>query len=765
VRSDPLLRWKVIGLIALAVIVVSVPLHAIKEKRTRTGILPGEESAWRFVGSEACAGCHEEAYEAWRGSHHDLSTAPASEGTVLGDFGDAELRHGDITVRFSTRDGDYFVSRREGDGQPNEYRVAYTLGVEPLQSYLIPFPGGRFQVLDFAWDTERGQWFNLYPDGADEPGDWSHWTGGGSTWNGMCAECHSTNLVKGYDLETRSFSTAWSEIDIGCEACHGPGSRHVRWAEVEPMARLPSDNYELLIRTSGIHGTKEVELCAPCHSRRIEFGDYDHRRNNLLEYQVPSLLRAELYFADGQVRDREQVYVYGSYQQSAMYRAGVRCGSCHDVHSLTLLAEGNALCFRCHQASTYDAYEHHFHQKVVNGESSDGATCVKCHMPESRFMLIDDRADHSMLIPRPDLTVAIGVPNPCSASGCHDDRPVAWAADQFRRWYGEAQRSHFATTFAAARRGEPGVEADLAAIAGDTLYPPVVRASALALLQPYRYNAARRAFRRALEDDDALVRHAATSNLMAPTTDSLVAALASLLLDPVRTVRLAAASRIAEAPAGRLQPYQREALEASLLDFQEGMEYSLHHPVAAYNLGLLASSRRDTTGAETYYRAAIEADRRFYPAKMNLAQLLRSRGAYEEAEGLFREILASAPATYEAAYSLGTLLGDSGRYAEAVELLRLAAEGVPGRSSVYFHLSRFAAAIGREAEAEAALQTALALEPDNLEYQYTLASFHAGRGDYRRALELADRMIAAHPDDETGQQVKIYIESLLLGSK
>lgn len=761
-KPDPLLRWKVIGLFGLVVIVASVPLHAIKERRTRAGDVPGEKSAWRFVGSDSCNVCHEEAYQSWRGTHHQMSTTAASDSTVFGDFGDIELTQGDLTARFYTRDGEYYVSRRSGAGGPTEYRVAYTLGIDPLQSYLVPFPGGRFQVLDFAWDMERERWFYLYPDERADPNDWSHWTRGGSTWNGVCAECHSTNLEVGYEFETRSFSTTWSEIGVGCEACHGPGSRHIQWAEFPPMARLPSDNYELLIRTSDIDGREEVELCAPCHSRRIEFGDYDHRRNNLLESLVPALLTSDLYFADGQIRD--QVYVYGSYQQSKMYRAGVRCGSCHDVHSLELLDEGNDLCLRCHRAATYDVYEHHFHQKVYEGKPSDGALCVKCHMPERRYMVIDDRADHSMLTPRPDLTLAIGVPNPCSAAGCHDDRPVAWSAEHFRRWYGEAQRPHFALAFAAARAGRQGAEPQLALIAGDSLYPAVVRATALAYLRSYGGEASRLAFERAVEDDEPLVRHAAASNLSLPSADSLAGALAPLLLDPIRTVRLAAASRIAGAPAGRLQPYQREALDASILEFRQAMEYSLHHPVAAFNLGVLASAGRDTASAETYYRASIEGDPGFHPAKMNLAQLFRSRGQRGEAERLFREVLTGAPTTSEAAYSLGLMLGGDGRHVEAVELLRRAAETKPERSQIYFHLARFAGAIGHETEAEVALNTALAMEPDNLEYLYTLASLHVGRGDYGRALQVADRMIATHPGDETGHQVKIYIESLLLGS-
>ncbi len=525
------------------------------------------------------------------------------------------------------------------------------------------------------------------------------------------------------------------------------------------MARLATDNYELLIKTSDIEATDEVELCAPCHSRRFELGNYDHRRNNLLQNLVPALLTEGLYYADGQILD--QVYVHGSYEQSKMYRMGVRCSSCHDVHSLELIEDGNALCLRCHQASTYDDYDHHFHKKIHEGEPSDGALCVKCHMPESPYMVVDYRADHAMLIPRPDLSLAIGVPNACNAAGCHDDKSVAWSADHFTQWYGEAPRPHFGNAFAAAREGRPEAEEKLALIAVDSLQPAVVRATAIALLRPYRGDGSKLAFERALADEDALVRYTAASNLFAPTIRERARALAPLLLDPIRAVRLAAAIRLAETPAGSLQPYQREALEAALREFRQAMEYSLPDPAAAFNLGNLASSRRDTAAAEIYYEAAIEADGSFIPAKLNLAQLLSSRGRHDEAERLYREILRDDPARPEAAYSLGLLLAERGSYAEAATYLREAAGAMPEASRVYFQLGRIEAAAGRETEAEAALQRALEIEPDNLGYRYGLASLYVSRGDYGRALEVAEQIIATHPDDETGWQVKIYIESLL----
>ena len=183
-----------------------------------------------YVGVSTCAECH--AAEAWRwqGSHHDLAMQEASEPTVLGDFDGATFRHAGVTSTF-------FAPRRQvlrrtdgPDGALHDYEIAYTFGVDPLQQYLIEFPGGRFQALGIAWDSrprERGRAALVpsLPGRAATPGDPLHWTGIEQTWNFMCAECHSTNLRKGYrrGRPTR-YETTWSEIDVACEACHGPGS-------------------------------------------------------------------------------------------------------------------------------------------------------------------------------------------------------------------------------------------------------------------------------------------------------------------------------------------------------------------------------------------------------------------------------------------------------------------------------------------------------------------------------------------------------------
>ncbi|MDH4012280.1 MAG: cytochrome c family protein, partial [Desulfobacterales bacterium] len=326
-------NWKITGIIATIIIVLSVPLYVLKATYVRPSADRIQaESEYNFAGSEKCGECHKGEYDKWRGSHHDLAMAEANEKTVLGNFNDVVFEYSGVKSRFYRKNGGFYVHTQGPDGKRGDFEVKYTFGAYPLQQYLIPFAGGRLQCLPIAWDVKEKKWYHLYPEAPIDPKDWLYWTNAGQNWNGMCAECHSTNLKKNYDNKTDSYQTTWSEIDVGCEACHGPGSRHVDWAELPDMARPQTENYELVVKTAGMSSREQVELCAPCHSRRAILGDYTHAEPDLLDSLLPSLLTEELYFTDGQIL--EEVYVYGSFTQSKMYRRDVRCSDCHDVHSI-----------------------------------------------------------------------------------------------------------------------------------------------------------------------------------------------------------------------------------------------------------------------------------------------------------------------------------------------------------------------------------------------------------------------------------------------
>jgi tetratricopeptide (TPR) repeat protein len=765
-------NWKITGIIATLVIVLSIPAYILKQLYFRQA--PPATLPAAFVGGRKCAECHKPEYDKWRGSHHDLAMDEANEGTVLGNFDNIIYERFGVASRFFRKDGRYFVHTQGPGGEMGDFEVKYTFGVYPLQQYLIPFPGGRLQCLPIAWDVKGKKWYHLYPEAPLNPGDWLYWTNAGQNWNGMCAECHSTNLKKNYDLDSKSYRTTWSEIDVGCEACHGPGSDHVDWAELPDMARPPAENYRLVVQTAGINSRELVELCAPCHSRRAILGDYTHAEADLMDTMLPSLLDEDLYFVDGQIL--EEVYVYGSFTQSKMYARDVHCSDCHDVHSIKTVKEGNALCLQCHKADVYDTAEHHFHKKQgekgepikdadgkVRFEVGSGAACAQCHMPGRYYMGIDYRPDHSFRIPRPDLSRKLGTPNACNR--CHADKNPQWADETITKWYGPGRRAHYGSTIDAGRKHLPAAEKDLKKLAADPLYPVIVRATALSLLGTYPAAGTAQTYAAALADDEALIRRTAVDRIDAADVKSQTALLASMLYDPVKAVRTEAARRMTEIRDPRLDAAQQRVYRAALQEYQLSMEYSADFAFARYNLGNLYTNLRQPEKAVDHYRAAIRIDDQFYPAKVNLAMLYNQTGRNDEAAALLREVVNAQPELYEVQYSLGLLLAEQKKYDEAVRHLEIAAGGMPGQSRVQYNLGLLLQHLKRDMDAEAALLGALEIEPDNLDYLYAAADHYLKRGKLLKARDIAEQMMKKHPRNPIGRDILNFINQSLAEKK
>ncbi|MEM6656252.1 MAG: multiheme c-type cytochrome, partial [Planctomycetota bacterium] len=253
-----------------------------------------------YVGRQSCVECHQQQHDEWVGSHHDWAMDTATDQTVLADFDNSSFTRNGVTTRFF-RDGERFMVNAEGpDGEMTDFEVKYTFGVEPLQQYMVEFPDGRVQVLRVSWDTVRQEWFEVTPpDVPNErilPGDPLHWTGIGQNWNTTCAECHSTNLQKNYDLESDTYHTTFSEIDVSCEECHGPASLHVELATAKSF--FWDRRHGLgLAKLRSADPTAQLEACAKCHSRRNAVHADFRPGTPLLDSFNPSLLHAGLYHA------------------------------------------------------------------------------------------------------------------------------------------------------------------------------------------------------------------------------------------------------------------------------------------------------------------------------------------------------------------------------------------------------------------------------------------------------------------------------------
>ncbi len=774
----PSRRWIWTGAAAALLVGIGIAVFGLPGRSTRL-TAPGGRAAAEpaYVGSQGCAGCHQREAEAWRGSHHGLAMQVADEKTVLGNFNSATFTHDGVTTTLFRRDGKFLVRTDGADGKLHDYGVAYTFGVTPLQQYLIPFPGGRYQALGVAWDSrprEAGgqRWFHLYPDQKLKPGDPLHWTGIDQTWNYQCAECHSTNLQKNYRTEGDRYETTWSELNVGCEACHGPGSEHVAWAKAAGSGgRAAGGSLGLVVRLrdrddaawtlDSQAGTAkrreplpsrfEVETCARCHARRGILDDrYVHGRP-LLDTHRPALLEEGLYHPDGQIRD--EVYEHGSFLQSRMYRAGVTCSDCHDPHSLRPRTAGNALCVRCHAPERFDTPAHHFHKA-----GSAGSLCVECHMPAKTYMVVDPRRDHSFRVPRPDLAVKLGTPDACT--GCHRGRNARWAADAVEKWYGRRERPpHFGETLHAARTGQPGAEPALARLAGDQAQPGIARATAVSLLARYPGPAALAALERAAAEADPLVRAAAASGLEAAAPAERLRLAAPLLGDPVRGVRIEAGRILAAIPTDRMTAEQRAARDRALDEYRHAQQINADRPEAHLNLGNLHAQLGRPEEAERAYRAALRIDRTFTGAYVNLADVYRAQGRDAEGEWVLREGLAVAPNDAALHHSLGLALVRMKRLPEALQALERAVELRPEDARYSYVLGVGVHSAGQAQRALAVLRRAHERHPGDRDVLLALATITRDRGALEAATAYARKLVELAPQDPAARQLLRELEA------
>ncbi len=723
-----------------------------------------------YVGSDRCRDCHEQEHGLWEGSHHDLAMKPANSQTVLGDFDGATFTHHGVESSFYRRDGKFFVRTEGDDGRLHEYEVLYTFGWTPLQQYLVEFPGGRMQTLPLCWDArpaaKGGQrWFHIYGDERVPPGDPLFWTGPNQNWNYMCAECHSTNLKKNYDPEAERYRTSWSQVNVSCESCHGPGSGHLAWAQGKPLDQsYPlSDDKGLVVRlrdlsmgawaynndtgyyerTKPLQSRVQSHACARCHSRRAALAnDYVHGRPIHDSHHV-ELLNEDLYHAGGQILD--EVYVYGSFIQSKMYHNGVRCTDCHDAHSLELHRPGNQLCTQCHPGN-YNSVEHHFHPAP-----GAGTNCVDCHMAERTYMQVDPRRDHSFRVPRPDLSVELGTPNACN--DCHDDQTAEWAADYVRKWYGAdaVARPHFGRAIHAGRRQSPEARDLLLDLLRDANQPPIVRATGLDLATPLLDRELFAAAVAGLDDDDALVRRAALSNLRVLPAEHRWQYGAEALADPIKSVRMQAVASLAEGRPQITDPQLTQRFDKALEEYVATQRLMFDRAGGYFSLGLVYADLGRVDEALQMYGKAVQLEPWFLPAITNLAELHRANGRADAAHQTLVDGVDHAPDAAPLRYQLGMSHVRHRNTEAALRELQAAVELEPASPRYAYGYAIALNTFGRSDEALAVLKGALEHHPHAADILFALATINRDLGRLDSARRYAEQLVKHWPDNQQGR--------------
>jgi predicted CXXCH cytochrome family protein len=687
-----------------------------------------------YVGSDKCQSCHQNEYSLYRQSDHFHAMDTVSQNSVLGDFDNSRFIYFGDTSRFYKKNNHYFVSTRDSTGRRREFQVSYTFGWRPLQQYLVKFTDGRIQALPFCWDTrskENGgqRWFHIYNNDRIGGKDELFWMGIEQNWNYMCADCHTTGFKTNFSTSKNIFNSSWKFSTVSCESCHGPASNHIEWSNnknddpykgfaitlaAKKMKWKLDSARQITIPESVVMNDTLIETCARCHARATRFSDHYIHGQSLMQTHIPAGVENANYYVDGQIKEED--YEYGSFLQSKMYAAGVTCINCHDAHGMKVKATGNTLCTSCHAPARFDGPQHSFHSV-----SGTGNQCVNCHMPETTYMVIDGRRDHSIRIPRPDLSLTNNSPNACNK--CHTDRTVQWAAKNFEKWYGNHRLD--TNTYVQLKEYIADLndksESSLFTLLSGKQYPAIIRAS---VMDEYGSLTSQRLFGKMVEElnsTDPLLRLNAIKGLNNYPQQDIISRIAPLLADKIIAVRMEAMNTIASS-FNLLLADDQKLFRIVMAEYIRAQQHLSHRPEGFYNRAILYKAMGDLTKADQVYNLCIQRFPSFAPAYSNLADLYREQNHEVRAKAILDEGLLRVPGNPQLHYALGLWHVRSHNNKLALSELKTAADLAPGDAQMIYGYSIAMFSMEKKKEAISLLEKYTLLHGNNAMILEAIAS-------------------------------------------
>jgi predicted CXXCH cytochrome family protein len=384
-----------------------------------------------YVGSTRCKDCHWKKHDTWKNTLHSKFMQSVNEYTILGDFeinntfttkvtnNSPVLAGNEITSRMFKKDGKFYVNTIGPDWKSHDYEIANVIGIGRRQNYLTKFPNGEIHLLPVEWDIRTKSWVDLNGLKKSYPGNSEYWSSTERIWQYKCGGCHVTGIEINYDKNNDSFDTTWVDLGIGCEACHGPGSNHVRAA-----SEYFDYEKENIINPSKLPWRLRAMVCGQCHNWGASTADItDHEKGypKKYSYAYGFMPGKPLYLSYVEELDNRKKHhqQYNEWSKSEHAKAGIMCTNCHDVHQEEDLKSAmtkftpDSLCMNCHKTRQRRA-AHRIHTF---------GSCVACHMPKT----IGHEHSHTFQFISPELSILAGgvdkQPNSCNGCHHHKDTP------------------------------------------------------------------------------------------------------------------------------------------------------------------------------------------------------------------------------------------------------------------------------------------------------------------------------------------------------
>ncbi len=694
-----------------------------------------------FIGEQSCKSCHAKQYDDWRKSDHFMAMQPPNDSTVKGNFNNVSFTADGVTSRFFKKEGKFFINTQGDDGNNHDYEVKYTFGFTPLQQYLVEFPGGKMQVPRVSWDTKQKKWFHQYAGQKISSHDWFHWTGNSQNWNTMCASCHSTNLQKNYSIDSDSYHTTYSVINVSCESCHGAGKMHIDFVN--------GNDYKNAKKIPGFYINKnseqlaQINTCAPCHARKSDISASLVQSGEIMDNYIPEIPSTEHFHADGQVNDED--YIYTSFLQSKMFHRDVKCSNCHNPHSGKILFAANQLCLLCH-AKKYDDPSHTFHPVGI-----EALECKSCHMPGKIYMGNDLRHDHSFRVPRPDLSVKYSTPNACT--NCRESKSAQWAADAITKWYGPERKYHFADDLIPGSKIEEGSEMHLIKLLGDTAVPNIVKATAANYLGSIPTQNSFKALLKCLADKDAHIRYRALRSLSNFPAANWKENAGPLLADKVRAVRIAAADLYTTFPAQQIPSQYASTFSSARNELQSYLTYQADFSVGNVMIADHYLQQLDYDNAEKFYLRALKKDSMMNYARLNLSTGYNAQGKNDKALAILETAVKIDPTNDRIYYNMALLYNEMNNKAAAERSFAKAVQLKTQNPRVYYNYGLLLNEIKKFKEAEIILQKGIVLDPSSPEMYYALCFVYLQSNDKIKAKQVAIKLKELNPNNPGYQQL------------
>jgi len=443
-----------------------VALREEKGPADFAALLPRVGGPAGYLGSESCRSCHEEQFNSWHRSYHRTMTQFATPDSVRANFHNVTLTNDGIRFVLSQTNDEFRVRMASleagpptpgdaGETETFETRISLITGSHHMQVFWVPGGDGNTQIgFPFTWLIPEARWVPRHSTFVRPP-DAAHQA---EIWNISCSRCHTTAIEPRVDLATHTMDTRVAELGVSCEACHGPGRRHVE-ARNADGGRRSSPSAQILrseiVHPKKIDPVRASQVCGFCHSMKWfdqsenwRQGGFSFRPGDDLERSTPIIRAAQtnrpagltavlarnpdilrdFFWPDGMVRvsGRE----YNGLIESPCHQGGkFSCLSCHSLHEsdpddqLARNRTGNEACTQCHEPYRDEA---RLTAHTGHRANSSGSECYNCHMPFTTYGVLKAIRSHQVSSPRVADQLATGRPNACNL--CHLDKSLAWTA-------------------------------------------------------------------------------------------------------------------------------------------------------------------------------------------------------------------------------------------------------------------------------------------------------------------------------------------------